>query len=368
MMNVKDFGAKGNGTNATEAFQKAADAVPASGGVLYIPAGAYGLTERIVIRDKPIKVLGDGIGISKVIWAAHAKTSGLVIIQSRVQQINTDFTYVTQLSLYTHQANRDTALTVDLKGQVHPTAHVIMNRTNARISLEKLEIRGEDGDKQGWKKAILLDHGHHAVLNQIHITGRSQGGGEVGIHLEGGQGSPTEVQVSQCWAFYVNKALYVTGSMEGVKLSQCDFVAVAHGVYAEHCLQMNVNNSHINATHCCIYACNVNQSSFSNLLLYKTDESCAGVGIQVCGDSARNIISSNIFANPTRHAQMHAVVLEGKAHHCLVANCVFMNAGSGILCQGGATNCQASFNSFESPGPSCKWQQGHHSNTCSGIV
>jgi polygalacturonase len=39
MMNVKDFGAKGNGTNATEAFQKAADAVPASGGVLYIPAG-----------------------------------------------------------------------------------------------------------------------------------------------------------------------------------------------------------------------------------------------------------------------------------------------------------------------------------------
>ena len=34
-----------------------------------------------MIRDKPIKVLGDGIGISKVIWAAHAKTSGLVIIQ-----------------------------------------------------------------------------------------------------------------------------------------------------------------------------------------------------------------------------------------------------------------------------------------------
>lgn len=33
-------------------------------------------------------------------------------------------------------------------GQVHPTAHVIMNRTNARISLDQLEIRGEDGDKQ----------------------------------------------------------------------------------------------------------------------------------------------------------------------------------------------------------------------------
>jgi hypothetical protein len=72
-------------------------------------------------------------------------------------------------------------------------------------------------------------------------------------------------------ALHPKPALLISlqGSMEGVKLSQCDFVAVAHGVYAEHCLQMNVNNSHINATHCCIYACNVNQSSFSNLLLYK---------------------------------------------------------------------------------------------------
>jgi hypothetical protein len=57
--------------------------------------------------------------------------------------------------------------------------------------------------------------------------------------------------------------------MEGVKLSQCDFVAVPYGVYAEHCLQMNVNNSHINASKCCIYACNVNQSSFSSCLFYK---------------------------------------------------------------------------------------------------
>lgn len=43
----------------------------------------------------------------------------------------------------------------------------------------------------------------------------AEGGGEVGIHLEGGQGSPTEVQVSQCWAFYVNKALYVTVRLPG---------------------------------------------------------------------------------------------------------------------------------------------------------
>lgn len=45
--------------------------------------GSYGLTEQIVVRDKPITVRGDGIGVSKVVWAAHAKSSGLVIIQVR---------------------------------------------------------------------------------------------------------------------------------------------------------------------------------------------------------------------------------------------------------------------------------------------
>ena len=37
------------------------------------------------------------------------------------------------------------------------------------------------------------------------------------------------------------------GNVEGVKLSQCDFVAVEYGIFAERCLQLNVINSHINA-------------------------------------------------------------------------------------------------------------------------
>ncbi len=40
--NVKDFGAAGNGSkDDTEAFFKAIEAIPVTGGVLYIPAGAH---------------------------------------------------------------------------------------------------------------------------------------------------------------------------------------------------------------------------------------------------------------------------------------------------------------------------------------
>ena len=38
---------------------------------------------------------------------------------------------------------------------------------------------------------------------------------------------------------------------------------------------------------------------------------CAGFGIQMEGDSGRNIITNNIFVNVAQQADMHAIVLAG---------------------------------------------------------
>jgi hypothetical protein len=37
--------------------------------------------------------------------------------------------------------------------------------------------------------------------------------------------------------------IQVQGGVEGVKISQCDFVAVCYGIYAEHCLQVQTHQS-----------------------------------------------------------------------------------------------------------------------------
>jgi hypothetical protein len=366
--NVREFGAAGDGrTDDSDAFLKAAAAVNPGGGVLYIPAGVYLLTRNVKVCDRAVMIRGDGIGISRLVWGTNAKSVGLGIVQSRVQGNVTDFTHVTGLSLYTHGANFGTALVVNLSGQANNQAKVVMNRTNPRICIEHVEIRGEDSSQQGWRRAILLDHGHHAVISNVHITGLTRGGAESGIHLDG-MGSPTEVQISQSWVFHVGKALHITGKVEGVKLSQCDFVAVQHGVFAEKCLQLNVVNSHINASHGGILARNVNQSSFSNLLIYKNSDACAGFGIQIEGDSGRNIISNNVFVNIAQKADMHAIVLAGNSHHCITANNIFQNHGDGIMCLPGATNCQAAGNVYEHPGLKCKWQQGHPSNRTTDVL
>lgn len=62
VVNVKDYGAKGDGTTYdTAAVQAAANAIPAGGGVLYIPAGTY-LTNGTVILKSNTMVCGDGPG------------------------------------------------------------------------------------------------------------------------------------------------------------------------------------------------------------------------------------------------------------------------------------------------------------------
>jgi len=47
--------------------------------------------------------------------------------------------------------------------------------------------------------------------------------------------------------------------------------------------------------------------------LLQNSDACAGFGIQIEGDSGRNIVSNNIFVNVAQKADMQAIVLAGEA-------------------------------------------------------
>lgn len=82
----------------------------------------------------------------------------------------------------------------------------------------------------------------------------------------------------------------------GLKLSQCDFVAVNNGItVTKSCLQLNVINNHINARTACINGSEINQSCIMGNLFYKDPASQgATVGVQFRGNSAWNVIANNV--------------------------------------------------------------------------
>ena len=63
--NVQEYGATGTGIKDDTAYIKEAiDAIPASGGILYFPAGTYLITSQLVINGKNVCVQGAGRNIS----------------------------------------------------------------------------------------------------------------------------------------------------------------------------------------------------------------------------------------------------------------------------------------------------------------
>lgn len=44
-------------------------------------AGIYALSQQIVVRDRPLAIRGEGIGLSRLIWASASQSAGLCVIQ-----------------------------------------------------------------------------------------------------------------------------------------------------------------------------------------------------------------------------------------------------------------------------------------------
>ena len=74
------------------------------------------LSQVLTLGNRPIVIRGDGVGVTRLIWTAGAASSGIVVTQSKQQHLNTDFTHITGLSLWTRQLRKGVAITIDLTG------------------------------------------------------------------------------------------------------------------------------------------------------------------------------------------------------------------------------------------------------------
>lgn len=86
------------------------------------------MSEALRLGDRPIVIRGDGVGVSRLIWTAAASSSGVVVTQGKQQHVNTDFTHVIGLSLWTRQLRKATALTIDLTGAPRRATLVYIKR------------------------------------------------------------------------------------------------------------------------------------------------------------------------------------------------------------------------------------------------
>jgi hypothetical protein len=218
--NVLDYGAKGDGvTDDYAAIMLAVADIPTTGGKLYFPAGIYLSSGAIVASNRPISIIGDGMGVS-VLQFTSATPNGA---------IDLDFNDITQncnikdLTLLAGNANNGTAINL---------AWVLTgSSTHVSLNIKDVEITSSDGGTTNyWTDGFIVYDAWNAVIKNINVRGaNTKNLTQTGITL---LGRSNDVRISECYFASCYYAIKSAGVVEGLHLSHNIYIYCQKGFYA----------------------------------------------------------------------------------------------------------------------------------------
>jgi len=357
VVSVKQFGAKGDGvTDDTAAVQSACDAA----GLLFVPAGTYLLSSRITVSDRPFMLYGGGKEVSVLLWSGIAGGFAFSDATGRESATRSPCT-LRDLSIVTSQAGGGTALefdySADAPGSVYGDA--------TTVTLNNVDIRGDDfyevGATSYWTVNLhLIDAGGVSVDN-ARILGMQNGPSTTtGILIEGQQGYSIRYLLSKLhvqWVFWALKIVVPAAyTVEGVYLSQFEFVGVGYGVHVSGGMlhACEITTGHIDAENgCVVYEQNCYGSTalklascYLQLGNKRTGAYSSGAHISLPGVNHSTITGNYFLAAPAGSGVTHDGVLLKSTDYSVVDCNDFQNqngAAIGFVTDGVHSDCVGSY-------------------------
>lgn len=321
-VSVKDFGAVGNGVaNDTTAIQAA---ITASNSV-YFPAGSYLITAAITGGNKSLSLIGDGIGVTNLVWS---ETGGLNLSFNNTLQKLT----IANLSMQAAKAAAGTAISA-----LWP---VTASSTHPSCVLENIEIIPADGTTHYWTNGIILENAWNGKIDNVLIRGKNNSVDmNKAVYLKT---QSNDFIISNLFVYFCKEAVSTDGTTEGTVWSNSKAVYVNYGgVFAGSASApgLNVRDVHISSLIAGIITNNKPQSCISGCLIYKRAESTAGwVGIQYSAGSDDTVTTDNCFVvEGGATGTAAAIVLVAASRH-LVSNNVGQNMDTLIEAQASSAN------------------------------
>ena len=294
VVNVVDYGAdptaRVKSCGAPLANALAALAALPNGGVLYWPRGFYACGTRIAWADKPISILGDGAGVTFLIFTdAAAGKAGIQVSQ------NSPF-HVTQISGLQLQTNVDQPANNGITIAYKYSGSGALKRT---VALADLIINGNDLNQHYWKNGVYCSGCLFGTIDKVAVTGKSENNPVAGIsasnmnagfHLNG-YGLPagdtqasTDLRISDSFVALGKYGIYISGDSEGQHIGGSTLLAVNYGLYLDDYAgsgdptartQMPgpyIVNSHCNAYFACVTSKGWQQLIINGNQFYKRND------------------------------------------------------------------------------------------------
>lgn len=354
------FGAKGDGAaDETDAFDRLFS-MP-SPLPIHVPGGEYLLSRQVVSNGKNISITGAGMGATKLRWTAAATSLGLRFLDnSGISSKSRAVVSVQSLTLATMQAGAGSALSFNYSvGDDSPFGET------PTVTLRDLDIRGDDfyevsfAGSDYWQTAVDLVDTGSVVIDGLSIVG-IPGQTNDAIRIEAVESPNIRFFINSTKAVYICNGLHIVcGSgfarVEGVYLSQTEFVACLHGILVEggpsHAVQFE--NGHIDSDAACVDFSTGSEGSVS----FKLAGSYISMGNKWGGNyisgyavslpqSVQSTITGNrIEGDPGKTVVQGGAILQS-SNGCLVSDNAFNNFTSGVALSGSCVNCHATDNVF----------------------
>jgi hypothetical protein len=342
VFNVLDFGALNDGTNAgatTNAINSAISQLLLQAepkGVLYFPPGKYLVNAMIeVLLSNPfqgISIIGDGPGISVIVFEASA-TGGFDISfpAGGGYDNGKGSVEIKGLSLETRGTSSGAAIHFTSLGTSSPAPSK---------NIENVSLSGNSPSSY-WPIGIKLSDCTFANITDVKFQGKADGTSResTAVLLEG-DNNPVDTFINKLRVWNADIGVEVTGTNEGVTVSQSVFLSVNKGIFwhtdtGSHEPWFAINNCHISASEECILAHQLMQSQINNNLFYCLAKNGINwTGIYFSSDIqvpyGFHEVSHNTFHGFDNGALRNGIIMNNIANSMLTGN-IFYNTITGIF-------------------------------------
>lgn len=350
--NVKDYGAKGDGsTNDNTAIAAAIAACVAStwGGVVYFPQGIYVVTQQFTATTttgspRSVYFKGDGPNVSIIQWTT---ATGGIAVTFNSGKFDKGYVGAEGLTFYTKTVNGGTALS--LTSATTPNPGPIKRIFNCSFV--------GDNATTYWTNGILMDAITYDSVVNCEFQGISSANSGIGVAYQNSQNGTdandaVAHHINNCFFWALNygvSAVAGPGSgtgIEGIEITNCDMICNVGVNWNDNNgrPELSVTGCQIAGVTYCIQTQDVTQMNIANNLFY--NGSTAGstwIGIYVNNNATystndNNLISDNTFECFGAAQGAAAIALLDAQYNKVTGNRID-NAITGIWLKAGTTNC-----------------------------
>lgn len=367
MINVRDFGASGNGTDDdTDAIIHAFSESAGEG--IHFPKGTYRLTKRIHLANRPVTISGDGKSLSRLRW--DVADGGIEFKGTGVSANDITTFEIRHIALCTTNPNGGSALRL-----IWP---IMFANPQKKTRIADVEIRGWNAynpipSPDYWNHGVWLTNPGGLDISHTDVIGSSNGT-DAGIRCDSPSNSGAIRHfLSGLYILQCDTGIDWAGPNEGVYFNNFEIVGSRIGLRAIGGAPVySITNGHFDCHMAGIEMDGMNEVKLSNLALYHTDnggtklsgnmialKNCARFTVSACSLYGHPNIGNVDHQNGFFCTNSYSGILAGN-HIDQIKDC-------GILFGEGTHHCHSIGNRIADCGLHAFLNQGDASNTHASV-